>query len=220
MGFTRTLAPTFEEYMNQPLFLNKNILKPQTLEPWTRNSFPNISLYKLYRVADLFIDFHIDRYALDPEIKSLQHSSVTAHLLNTKLTRTNRVPMITLETWLALIESIPDEWLDLIIQGNQRPPIPLEFYILPNYEFPHSLTKGDIYQYLPDGKLQYYSFPDPHNTDGVIYKNGRPKYPGQRDRAHRYNNIPFSSPPHTPANNCLPHQQGQNGVPRNYSYST
>ena len=190
IGFTRKLTSTFEEYMNQPLFLNQNIINPQTLEPWTRNSFPNISLYKLYRVADLFMDFNIDRYTLDPEINSLQHPSVMAHLLNTKFARATRIPMITLDTWLTLIESIPDEWMDTVTQGNQGPPIPLEFYILPNYDFPHSLTKGDIYQYLHDGRLQYYSFPNP-DTDGVIYKNGRPKHPGQRDRAHIYNDIPF-----------------------------
>ena len=191
MGFTRQLIPTFEEYMNQPLFLNTNILNPHTLQPWTRNSFPNISLYKLYRIADLFTDFDIDRYVIDPEINSLHHPSLFAHMLNNKCSKPNTTPMITLQTWLDLIESIPEEWIELVLQGNQRPPIPLEFYILPNYTFPHTLNQGDIYQYLPDGKLQYYSFPDPNLTEGVIYKNGRPKFPGQSDRTHLHHDIPF-----------------------------
>ena len=96
---------------------------PSLLPPY---SLPNIFLHKLDRVTDLFVDFDIDRYVLHPKINSLQHPSVTAHFLNAKLTRTNRVPMITLETWLALI-SIPVEWIGLITQRNQRPPIPLEF---------------------------------------------------------------------------------------------
>ena len=142
--------------MNQPLFLNQNIINPQTLEPCTRSSFPNISLYKLYRVADLFIDFNIDRYTLDPEINSLRHPSVTAHLLTPnslqiryKFARATRIPMITLDTWLTLIESIPDEWMDTVTQGNQGPPIPLEFYILPNYDFPHEFSHQRRYLSIP-----------------------------------------------------------------------
>ena len=140
--------------MNQPLFLNTNIINPHTFQSWTRNSFPNISLSTLYRVADLFTDFDIDRYVIDPEIISLQHPALFAHMLNTKFSKPRKDLMITLQTWLDLIDSIPEEWIELILQGtcNQRPPIPFDFYILPNYDSPHFLTQGDIYQYLPDEK--------------------------------------------------------------------
>jgi len=191
MGFKRQLIPTFEEYMNQPLFLNTNIINPHTFQPWTRNSFPNVSLSKLYRIADLSTDFDTDQYVIDPEITSLQHPALFAHMLNTKFSKPHKDLMITLQTWLDLIDSIPEEWIKIILQGNQRPPIPFEFYILPNYDSPQSLTQGDIYQYLPDGKLQYYSFPELNSTEGVIYKNGRPKYPGQSDRTHLHHDISF-----------------------------
>ena len=105
-------------------------------------------------------------------------------MLNTKFSKPHKTPMITLQTWLDLIESIPEEWIELVVQGNQRPPIPLEFCILPNYDSPHTLNQGDIYEYLPDGKLQYYSFPDPHLSEGVIYKNFRPTCTLDKETEH------------------------------------
>ena len=79
MGFTRKILPTVEEYMNQPVFQNKNITDPENGKPWTRGEtrgiFPSVTKSKLYRVADLFIDFNINNYRLDPQIDSLQTSS-------------------------------------------------------------------------------------------------------------------------------------------------
>ena len=46
----------------------------------------------------------------------------------TKYSKPNNTPMITLQTWPDLIESIPEEWIELVLQGNQRPPISLSFY--------------------------------------------------------------------------------------------
>jgi len=68
---------------------------------------------------------------------------------------------------------------------------PNEFFVHPPPEDVHAITPGDIYQYLPDGTLQYYQFIDKESYPGLIIKSGLPRKPGQKDHTSLYPNIPF-----------------------------
>ena len=191
MGFTRKILPTFEEYMNQPVFQNKNITNPQNGKSWNRGTFPSVTKSKLYRVADLFVDFNINTYRLDPQVDSLQHPLNNSHLLNRHFSTPKKQLTFPTHLWNSLINSIPTIWLDTITQGNQNQFQPEEFLVLPHYELPDQITKGDIYQYLADGRLQYYRFQDPLLENGIIIKDGHPRRPNTYDPTHPQGHIPF-----------------------------
>jgi len=193
MGFTRNIQPTFEEYMNQPIFLNRHIINPLNGKPWTRATFPNVTKSKLYRVSDLFSDFNVNDYRLDPQIDLLQHPRTNAHTLNSQFSTPKKQLTFPTHLWLSLINSIPQTWINTIINGNQNHFHPNEFLLLPNFDLPDRITKGDVYQYLADGRLQYYRFQDPLQETGIIIKDGLPRRPNQYDHTHPHGYIPFPS---------------------------
>ena len=118
LGFHRQLPHTLEEYMNQPLFLNRHIIDLNTAQSWTRNKFSNITLSKLYRIGDLFVDCQLDRYSTFPEISNLPHPLTTSHLLNSKFSTPKKQINIPIAQWISLIDSIPPLWMNRILQGN------------------------------------------------------------------------------------------------------
>ena len=111
-----------------------------------------------------------------------------SHLLNKHFSTPKKQLLLKLafptHLWNSLINSIPTIWLDKIIQGNQNHFQPEEPPALPHYELPDQITKGDIYQYLADGRLQYYRFQDPLLENGIIVKDGRPRRPNTYDPTH------------------------------------
>ena len=189
LGFHRQLPHTLEEYMNQPLFLNRHIIDLNTAQSWTRNKFSNITLSKLYRIGDLFVDCQLDRYSTFPEISNLPHPLTTSHLLNSKFSTPKKQINIPIAQWISLIDSIPPLWMNRILQGNQTF-IPGEFLAYPALLNPDKISTSDVYQYLSDGTLQYFRFIDPP-SDGVIQKSGIPYFPGDLDILSDHPDVPY-----------------------------
>jgi hypothetical protein len=185
----KDLSP-LEEYMNQPLFLNRNIINLGTAQPWNRNEFGHVTLAKLYRIGDKFIDCQLDNYVTSPEIDHLPHPLTTVHLLNQKFSTPKKQINIAIAQWTSLINSIPPLWMNRILQGNQAF-IPGEFLLHPDSENPHKISTSDVYQYLSDGTLQYYIFLDPTKKDGIIQKQGIPYSPGDLDILSDHPDIPY-----------------------------
>ena len=120
LGFHRQTPDTLEEYMNQPLFLNRHIINLDTAQPWNRNEFEHITLAKLYRIGDIFIDRQLDYYEISPEIHHLPHPLTTAHLLNTKFSTPKKQINIAIDQWTSLINSIPPFWMNRITKPSYR----------------------------------------------------------------------------------------------------
>ena len=90
------------------------------------------AIKRLYRIADLFPDFNINKYRDDPQIDALPHPKITAHYLNQHFSTPNKQLTFPLQLWIDLIDSIPNDWITVIIAGNQT------FY--QNDFLPHLIT--------------------------------------------------------------------------------
>ena len=148
MRFTRDIDLNFESIMNQPIFHNPKLINPHTLESWKQNEI----VCKIYRLADLFIDFDIHKYRLRPCIISLENPIWNSHLLSAHFSTPKKQCLVTSDTWDNLIISIPQDWMDTITRGNQFFNKNEFFSTIP----PLKDALGTIFRYLDNDKIQRY----------------------------------------------------------------
>ena len=134
--------------MNQPIFNNPKLINPRTLSSWKHKDLE----CKIYRLAELFLDFVFHKYRSHACIIGLENPIFTSHALSTKFSTPTKPCLVPLDTWDNLIICIPQTWMDTITRGNQ---------VFNNNEFfstvpPLKDALGTVYRYLHGGHIQRY----------------------------------------------------------------
>ena len=148
MRFTRDIELNFESIMNQPIFNNPKLINPRTLSSWKHKDLG----CKIYRLAELFLDFDFHKYRSHACIIGLENPIYTSHALSTKFSTPTKPCLVPLNTWDNLITCIPQIWMDTMTKGNQ---------LFNNNEFfstvpPLKDALGTVYRYLHGGYIQRY----------------------------------------------------------------
>ena len=113
MGHIRIVSPVWEDIVDQPLFDNRHITQPNTHEPWHKPKSPFHKCSKLKFVHDLIDGFDIDEYSSNPSIPTARFKTIG------QLQQQFPNAFNSAVSWQILLDSIPNEWKNLIVQGNQ-----------------------------------------------------------------------------------------------------
>ena len=119
MGFARKTPLTWEEIASQPIFDNPRITNPATNKPWVKASSPfrNVRDRHMKYLWQL-TNFNRQEYNADPVVRRRSWLS-TATLNANMIQNDNTPPHLNRASWMAIIDSIPDEWQDCLKNGNQ-----------------------------------------------------------------------------------------------------
>ena len=119
LGYRRQITLTFEDLVDQPIWLNPHVKTPQkqtlTFEDFNKNAGLNYN--HIYHIGELFTNYtKRDRNNIIKKPICAQGRLLSPQELNHKY-QTN----IPLAKWQTILDALPTQWVQTISQGNQTP---------------------------------------------------------------------------------------------------